>query len=77
MGLYKVNADFTVNVLAEVEADSAADAEEKAKAAILSKDCEFQDPVCDPKINWVEADEDEEDRQCFYCGQESCDCDML
>ena len=32
--------------------------------------------------DWIDGDdederEDEPDRQCFYCGEESCDCDML
>jgi hypothetical protein len=25
----------------------------------------------------IDKDEDEEDRKCHYCGQDSCDCDML
>lgn len=25
----------------------------------------------------VEAQDNEQDRECHYCGEESCDCDML
>lgn len=26
---------------------------------------------------YFSARDEEEDRQCYYCGQESCDCEML
>jgi len=75
---YKVNADFLINVSVLVEADSEEEAISKGKFEILNKNCEWEDPVDDPKINWAEKTEDDEpERQCFYCGQESCDCDML
>lgn len=80
MAEYKVNADFLINVSVWVEAESEEEALEEGKAAILNKECEWEDPLQEPKMNWAEKVDDgdeEEDRQCFYCGQESCDCDML
>jgi hypothetical protein len=74
---YKVNADFLVNVEVIVDAESEEEARYKAKLDILSKNCDFLDPVEDPKIKWVEIEDDDDDYQCYYCGQDSCDCDML
>ncbi len=78
MSEYKVNADFLINVSAVVEADNEDDAAEQAVAEILAKNCDFLDPIDDPVVNWVQLErEDEPDRECYWCGQESCDCDML
>ena len=78
METYKVNADFLINVSVWIDAENEEEARREGKAAILNKECEWQDPVEDPKINWVELDEDDEtDRACMYCGQDDCDCDML
>jgi len=77
---YKVNADFLINVSVLVEADSEDEAMTKAKSEILNKECKWEDPIELPKINWAEKTEDDaidEDFICNYCGQDSCDCDML
>lgn len=76
MATWRVNADFTVNVLAVVEADSEDEARRIAVGEILSKNCEFQDPIDEPTINWVEAEDDEfeqDDDICPMCG-EGCGC---
>ena len=57
---YKVNANFLINVQVIVEADSEEEAKRKAKLDILSKDCDFLDPIEDPKINWVEIEDDDD-----------------
>jgi hypothetical protein len=36
-----------------------------------------QKNMLDEIDNCMDKDEDEEDRKCHYCGQDSCDCDML
>lgn len=54
---YKVNADFHINVSTWVEADSEEEALEIGRKQILEKDCEFQDPIDDPKMNWAELEE--------------------
>lgn len=80
MAEYKVNADFLINVSVFVDASSEEEARRKGKAAILNKECEWQDPISEPKINWVEKEDDggvDPAHICFYCGQDSCDCDML
>jgi hypothetical protein len=60
MNTYKVNADFHVNVSVYVEAESEEDAKQQARIAILNKDCEFEDPIDDPTINWVEIQDDDD-----------------
>lgn len=78
MSEYKVNANFLVNVEALVEADSEDEAIAQAVTQILCKNCDFLDPIDEPSINWVQLErEDEPDRECYFCGQESCDCDFL
>ena len=57
MSIYKVNADFFINVSVEVEADSEDDALKKGKTAIINKECEWEDPIDDPKMNWAEKQE--------------------
>ena len=54
MKTYIVNADFLINVSVWVEAEDEDEARELGREAILNKDCEWQDPIDDPKINWVE-----------------------
>ena len=56
---YKVNADFLINVETIVEADSFEEAERKAIFEILNKNCEWLDPCDDPKVNWVEVQDNE------------------
>lgn len=78
MNEYKVNADFLINVSAIVEADSEDEAIEQGIRQILAKNCDFLDPIDEPKVNWVELERDDEpDRECHFCGEESCDCDFL
>jgi DNA-dependent RNA polymerase auxiliary subunit epsilon len=79
MKTYKVNANYHVNVITYVEAEDEDQARKLAKTNIFNKELELQDPIEDPKINWVELEDDdsEPDYQCGFCGQESCDCDML
>ncbi len=55
---YKVNADFLINVSVWVEASSEDEARRKGVDAILNKECEWQDPIDTPKINWVQQEED-------------------
>lgn len=63
MAEYKVNADFLINVSVWVEAESEEEARREGRAAILNKECEWQDPIEDPKINWVEREDDDEDER--------------
>lgn len=85
MAMFLVNADFKINVLAEVEAKNERDAREAARGAILNKDCEFCDPVSEPDINWVEfqcdvCDDTEQHTHCPECGDKvhcAAECDML
>lgn len=79
MKTFKVNADFQVNVETLVEADDEEEAKRLAMRNIYNQDIELLDPITEPKINWVELEDDdsEPDRQCQYCGEESCDCDLL
>lgn len=69
MSEYKVNADFLINVSVWVEADNEEEAKEQGRLAILNKECEWQDPIDNPKINWVELENDdsEESLSCYYC----------
>ena len=61
MSEYKVNANFLINVSVWVDADSEEEAEERGRQAILNKECEWQDPVKDPEIKFVELTEEEEE----------------
>ena len=61
MADYKVNADFLINVSVWVEAENEEEARREGMTAILNKECEWQDPVEEPKINWVEKEDDDED----------------
>lgn len=54
MKTYIVNADFLINVAVWVEAEDEDEARELGREAILNKDCDWQDPIKDPDINWVE-----------------------
>lgn len=78
MSEYKVNANFLINVSAVVEADNEDEAIERGVAEILAKNCDFLDPIDEPEVNWVQLERDDEpDRECYFCGEESCDCDLL
>lgn len=60
MAEYKVNADFHVNVVTYVEADTEEEAKKEAIQAILNHDCDLLDPLTEPKINWAESEANEE-----------------
>lgn len=64
--LYKINADFTLNVLTEVDTEeppienTQEEIKKQAIEQLMCKDFEIGDPVCDPKINWLECEEEDE-----------------
>jgi hypothetical protein len=70
---YKVNADFNINVEVEVEAENEEEAKEKAVSAIFNKECDWLDPIDEPKINWAECiREYEPEERCICCLEKDC-----
>lgn len=77
MSEYTVNADFTINVSVRVEADSEDEAKNLALTEIMNKNCDFLDPIEDPKINHAELEHEDETQICSHCIQDGFDCDIL